>query len=86
MKTVIFVDTEGNASALADDRMDHIQTLGEKIVERVSNVEYDHEHQCWVATDLEGNVISRSNVRSEVIESEREYFNQLMQGSFCKKK
>jgi hypothetical protein len=79
----MFIDNEGNVSGLADDNIDRLDDLGQKLVSRVSNIEFDHGHQCWVATDLEGSVIASNPVRSRVIEAERAYFNKVMENTFA---
>jgi hypothetical protein len=81
MQSVIYIDNEGNLSGLADDTIDKLN-MGKKQVERVSNVEYNHEHQCWVATDLDGKIIAEHPVRSEVIAAERRYLNRLIEDTF----
>ena len=83
MPSVIYIDNDGNLRGLADDVIDKLDSLGRKMVERVSNIEFDHEHQCWVATDLDGKVIAADVVRSAVIEAEREYFNTLIENTFA---
>ena len=75
MKTVIYIDKSGNISGLADDVIDRLNSLGKKEVSRVSNVEFDHATQAWVATDLVGQTIATSPIRSEVIDMERDYLN-----------
>jgi hypothetical protein len=79
----MFIDNEGNVSGLADDNIDRLDDLGQKLVSRVSNIEFDHDHQCWVAPDLEGSVIASNPVRSRVIEAERAYFNKVMENTFA---
>jgi hypothetical protein len=82
MKTVIYVDKDGNVSGLADDVIDRLTSLGDKQVNRVSNVEFDHATQLWAATDLDGEVIATSPIRSEVINMERDYLNKKIEESF----
>ena len=82
MRTVIYVDKEGNLQGLADDCLDKLSSLGPKQVERVSNIEFEHSEQLWVATDLEGNVISKDPVRGRVIEAERDYLNKQIEATF----
>lgn len=83
MKTVIYVDKNGNVSGLADDVIDKLNSLGKKEVIRVSNVEFDHAAQAWVATSLAGTVIATSPIRSEVIDMERDYLNKKIEESFA---
>lgn len=71
----IYIDNEGNVSGLANDIIDNIVGLGPKTVERVSDVEFDHTAQNWVARDLQGETIATDLVRSEVIRKEEQYFN-----------
>jgi hypothetical protein len=82
--TSIYIDLEGNLQGLADDTFDRIQSMGQKFVERVSNVEYDHTHECWVATDMDGNVIANNPIRTNVIEMERLYLNKKIERSFSR--
>jgi hypothetical protein len=82
MKSTIYIDKEGNLSGLADDTMDKLHHMGTKKVERVSNVEYDHTHQCWTATDLSGCMIAQGKVRSEVIAAERAHLNKTIEDAF----
>ena len=82
MRTVIYVDKEGNLQGLADDCLDKLSSLGPKQVERVSNIEFEHSEQLWVATDLDGNVISKDPVRGRVIEAERDYLNKQIEATF----
>jgi len=82
MPSTIYIDKEGNLSGLADDTLDRLHDMGVKSVHRVSNVEYDHTHQCWTATDLSGYVIAKGKVRSEVIAEERRRLNMLIEDAF----
>jgi len=82
MTTQLYIDKEGNVSGLADDVIDRLCSLGEKKVARVSNVEFNHTQQCWVATDLQGAVIAEHPVRSEVIAAERKYLNKSIEDAF----
>ena len=84
MPTTIFIDKEGNVSGLADDTIDKLDSLGSKRVKRVSNVEFDHKAQMWVAEDMSGHIIAKHNVRSQVIEAEREYFNKCLEDVFSR--
>jgi|688.fasta_scaffold1145159_2 hypothetical protein len=83
MLTTIYIDKHGDIVGLADDVIDKLR-LGTKDVKRVSNVEFDHAQQLWVATDLEGRVIASDPIRSRVIDLEREYFNSSIELSFSK--
>jgi hypothetical protein len=83
MTSKIYIDKEGNLSGLADDTLDKLHHMGIKNVSRVSNVEFDHTHQCWTATDLDGCVIAEGKVRSEVIEAERRYLNKTIEDAFA---
>lgn len=81
MKTVIFVNKDGDISGLSDDVLDRLD-LGFKRVHRVSNIEYDHQLESWVATDMQGKTIAANPVRSIVVHLEREYYNQLSRHQF----
>lgn len=83
MSTKIYIDNDGNIHGLADDTIDKLE-IGEKKVQRVSNIEFDHKAQVWVATDLDDNVIAFHPVRSRVIEMERAYFNNQLEELFAK--
>lgn len=82
MPSVMYISKEGDLLCLADDFVDKLD-LGFKQVERVSNIEFDHQQQCWTATNLAGEVIASDPVRSKVIDMEREYFNSLLEKSFA---
>jgi hypothetical protein len=82
MASVIYIDNDGNLSGLADDVWDKLNTLGRKTVERVSNIEFDHTQQCWVATDMEGSVIASNPIRSVVVDLEREFLNRIIEQKF----
>lgn len=82
MPTTIYIDKEGNIKGLADDFIDRLDKLGPKQVERVSDVEFDHKLQVWVAKDTCGNEIASDRVRSSVIVKEREYFNKCLEEAF----
>jgi hypothetical protein len=81
--TTIFIDKDGNLSGLADDTLDKFTALGKKSVQRVSNVEFDHDKQLWEATSLSGTVIASHPIRSEVIQQERVYLNNCIMDSFA---
>jgi hypothetical protein len=83
MKSIVYIDNHGNISGLADDVVDRLYSLGKKRISRVSNVEFDHEEQLWVATDLNGRAIASSPIRSEVIDMERDYLNKKIEESFA---
>lgn len=82
MKSVIYIDKEGNISGLADDLIDNLVHLGPKQIERVSNIEFDHTSQEWVAVDMQGLKIASHKIRGEVIKAEREYLNRNIENSF----
>lgn len=81
MPTVIYIDNSGNLSGLADDTLDKLE-IGNKTVERISNIEYNHQHAEWVAEDLEGNIIASHKIRGKVIELERAYLNRQIETGF----
>lgn len=85
MRSVIYIDNEGNLIGLADDNIDKLNSLGPKQVERVSNIEFDHAEQLWVATDLQGEVISKNPVRGLVIDAERAHLNNQIELAFQSK-
>lgn len=82
MSSTIYIDKNGDLCGLADDTIDKLHHIGTKQVARVSNIEFDHEQQAWVATDLKGDVIAAGRVRSEVIEAERKHLNKLIEDVF----
>lgn len=81
--TTFYIDNDGNLSGLADDTLDKFTTLGKKRVERVSNVEFNHDKQHWEATSMIGAAIASHPVRSEVIRLEREYLNRCIEDTFA---
>jgi hypothetical protein len=85
MRSVIYIDNEGNLIGLADDNIDKLNSLGPKQVERVSNIEFDHVEQLWVATDLQGEVIAKNPVRGLVIDAERAHLNNQIELAFQSK-
>lgn len=82
MKSVLYIDKEGNISGLADDLIDNLVHLGPKQIDRVSNIEFDHISQEWVAVDMQGNKIASHKIRGEVIKAERDYLNKNIEKSF----
>ena len=82
MSTTIYIDRDGNIQGLADDFIDKLDNLGPKYVERVSNIEFDHKLQVWVAKDTSDNEIASDTGRSNVIVKEREYFNRCLEEAF----
>lgn len=82
MASILYIDKEGNIEGLADDVLDKLRSLGPKTVKRVSNVEFDSELQCWVAEDLNGEIIASHPIRSEVIAAERKHLNKLIEDTF----
>jgi hypothetical protein len=82
MPTVIYIDNQGNLSGLADDTLDKL-TLGPKTVERISNIEYDHEQAEWVAEDMQGHPIAAHTIRGQVIELERAFLNRQIEAEFA---
>lgn len=82
MPTTIYIDRDGNIKGLADDFIDKLDNLGTKYVERVSNIEFDHKLQVWVARDVADQEIASDSVRSNVIAKEREYFNKCLEDTF----
>ena len=85
MRSVIYIDNEGNLIGLADDNIDKLNSLGPKQVERVSNIEFDHAEQLWVATDLQGELIAKNPVRGLVIDAERTHLNNQIELAFQSK-
>lgn len=86
MPSKIYIDKEGNLSGLADDVLDKLTSFGPRSVERVSEVEFDHNTQQWVAVDKDGNTIASDSVRSRVIDMEREHLNKIIEESFAKER
>ncbi len=82
MKATIYIDKQGNISGLADDFIDKLD-MGRKVVKRVSDVEWSHDQQQWEARDLSGELIAYGPIRSEVIQAERDYFNQQTEKRFA---
>jgi hypothetical protein len=83
METRLYIDKGGNVSGLADDVLDKLVALGEKEVTRVSNIEFNHDIQQWVAVDSAGEIIAVDPVRSQVVEKERKYLNSEIEKSFA---
>ena len=83
MPTVIYIDKNGNLSGLADDTLDRLTTLGNKTVERISNIEYDHKQAEWVAEDMQGHPIASHVIRGKVIELERDFLNRQIEAEFA---
>ena len=86
MNSVIYIDSEGNISGLSDNLFDKLAALGERAVQRVSNIEFNHELQLWEAVDLEGNIIGTDKSRSKLIEIEREYLNNKIEKGYAENK
>jgi len=86
MDSVIYIDNEGNISGLSDNLFDKLAALGKRAVQRVSNIEFNHELQMWEATDLEGNNIGLHECRSKLIEIEREYLNNKIEKGYAENK
>ena len=85
MNTVIFIDEDGNMSGLADDVLDKLN-LGKKEINRVSDIEWDHIEEVWVARDVAtGDVIAKNSIRSNCILAEREFLNKKIRTSFLNK-
>lgn len=82
MLSKIYIDKDGNLSGLADDILDKLSFVGRKHVSRVSDVEYNHNSDQWEARGLDGKLIAQGPVRSEVIDLERKYFNNLLEKGF----
>jgi hypothetical protein len=83
MNAVIYIDNDGNIQCLANDLVDKLNTLGDKQVSRVSNIEFDHTQQLWVATDMSGVTIATSPIRGKVIEEEQRYLNSKIESVFA---
>jgi hypothetical protein len=82
MTSVVYIDNEGNISGLSDNIFDKLAALGNRAVQRVSNIEFNHDLQVWEATDLNGNIIGTHQLRSSLIQIEREYLNNLIEKSY----
>jgi hypothetical protein len=84
MRSVIYIDKSGCVSGLADDTLDKLGFLGAKTVERVSEIEFNHDIQKWVAVSLvDREVIAEDVVRSALIAKERDYLNSQIEKSFA---
>jgi hypothetical protein len=82
MKTVIYVDKDGNLEGLADDIIDKLN-IGKKYVKRVSDIEWNHTENLWVAYDSQnGQVIAKAPVRTAAIDAEREFLNKRIEQRF----
>jgi hypothetical protein len=87
MPSVIYIDNAGCITGLADDTLDKLGFLGTKTVERVSEIEFNHDIQKWVAISSKTQkVISTDTVRSVLIDKEREYLNSQLEQSFALKR
>ncbi len=82
MTTTIYIDKNGNISGLSDSFFDRLNPLGQKQVQRVSDIEYNHELQQWEARTHAGFLIGRHGERDKLIAMEREYLNQKIETHF----
>jgi hypothetical protein len=82
MSTTIFIDKQGNLQGLSDDLLDMLD-IGKKTVRRVSDIEWSHAENLWVAHDSEtGEVIAKDKLRSNCVIAEREFLNRRVKASF----
>jgi hypothetical protein len=82
MKTVVYIDLEGNISGLSDSFFDKLKDLGKKEVERVSDIEFNHVLQQWEARTTAGLFIGRGTEREVLISLERHYLNSQIEKKF----
>jgi hypothetical protein len=82
MRSVIYIDSEGNLTGLSDNLFDKLATLGQRVVKRVSNIEFNTRIQMWEAKDLKGNVIGTHQFREKLIEIERDYLNKQIENNY----
>jgi hypothetical protein len=84
MRSVIYIDKEGNLSGLSDNLFDKLAALGRRAVQRVSNIEFNPRIQKWQAVDLDGNIIGVHEFRDKLIEIERDYLNTKIEEDYGK--
>jgi len=84
MRSVIYIDKEGNLSGLSDNLFDKLAALGRRAVMRVSNIEFNSRIQKWQAVDLDGNIIGTHEFRDKLIEIERDYLNTKIEEDYGK--
>lgn len=82
MNTVVYIDLEGHVSGLSDTFFDKLRNLGQKQVERVSEIEFNHTRQEWEARTSAGLLIGAHKERGKLIELEREYLNAQIEKNF----
>lgn len=82
MNTVVYIDLEGNVSGLSDTFFDKLRNLGQKQVERVSEIEFNHTRQEWEARTSAGLLIGTHKERGKLIELEREFLNTQIEKNF----
>jgi hypothetical protein len=85
MRSVVYIDKNGDLSGLSCSVFDHLADLGERSVQRVSNIEFNHTLQLWEALDMEGNLIGTHRERDRLIEIEREYLNNKIEKVYAEK-
>lgn len=87
MKSVIYIDNDGNFVGLSDSLFDKLASLGyRREVKRVSDIEFNHDKQLWEATTRDGVVIGQHQFRETLIELEREYLNKQIEENYAQNK
>ena len=74
MTTLTFLP-DGTASCLYTEMID-LKLIGSLHIERVSNIEFNHQKGLWEVTDMQGVVLFESVSRTKCLEWEHQHFNQ----------
>jgi len=75
----IFINSSGTIKALHSNLVDKLKSkAGNATVERASTIEFDNNLQTWVATINYDGKQFFSDIRSEVLEMEEKYINDLI--------
>ena len=72
----IFVDKDGNVTALCDNILENIPNLGSKEIQRAADVEYNNYKQVWEIITPDGVIIGTHKRRDEAIKLEINLMNE----------
>jgi len=78
-KKRIFVDREGNAMVLLDDKIETITDFGDRVINRASTVEFHNEWNCWLVRmpEYDGQaqedwvIVDRRQTRKDALDTEK---------------
>lgn len=75
----LFIDRNGNLTALCDNIIDNVPDLGTRHIKREANIKFNNATQVWEVQALDGTVMAEHHRRDAAVQLERMLVNMTLQ-------